>query len=445
MRWNAWADRALAAAAACGLEAAWIFLLYIVVASLAAAGEPPLSIGTFGLAALAGLVFGRWAARRQLASYGAIAAGVAVVGALIGWLGPLGFPVADVLRDPMAVLQQHPGGLLVGLAILRGTAHVTPGDDERIAETALGFGLVAIAATWILLTASGGTRDGWVMQAAFVSTLTFVASALLSIGLARLADVDQPSAVGADRRTRRVLLVVMLVLLVVALPLSALLGVSLDEAVRGALGPVADLLVVIATILLWPAALLATLLVSAFDALTGGHPLGQPAPLPDQGTLADELRKLIGAPGQAIPALGLVPLVAAIVAAIVLGRAFLARPKRVEAKRSFTEVRGRERPAPIQLPRLRLAVPRRRPAPRTASEAYLASLDVVQGTEGLARDRAETPAEHASRLLPDARGAALRRLASDYTLAEFGGRTISPAEHRRAIERWRRLRTTVRR
>jgi hypothetical protein len=445
LRWNAWADRTLAAVAACGLEAAWVYLLYVVVASLATAGEPPLSIATFGLAALAGLVFGRWASQRRLASYGAIAAAIAVVAALVGWLGPLGFPVPEVLRDPMGLLQQHPGGLLVGLAFLRGTAHITPGDDERIAETALGIGLAAVSGTWILLTASGATRDGWVMEAAFVSTLTFVAAALLSIGLARLADVDDPSAVGADRRTRRVLFIVLSGLFVVAIPLSVLLGVSMDEAVRDVLGPVADALLAIATILLLPAALLAALLVSAFDALVGHHPLGQPAPLPDQGTLADELRKLIGAPAQSIPALGLIPLVAAIVVAVVLGRAFLERPRRVERQRNFTEVRGRERPASVALPRLRVAVPRRRAAPRTASEAYLASLDVVKGTEGLARDRAETPAEHAARLPPDERGAALRRLASDYALAEFGERTISPTEHHRAIERWRRLRATAHR
>jgi len=36
-------------------------------------------------------------------------------------------------------------------------------------------------------------------------------------------------------------------------------------------------------------------------------------------------------------------------------------------------------------------------------------------------------------------------LAADYALARFGGTTLTRAEHRRALERWRRLRERIRR
>jgi hypothetical protein len=38
----------------------------------------------------------------------------------------------------------------------------------------------------------------------------------------------------------------------------------------------------------------------------------------------------------------------------------------------------------------------------------------------------------------------LHRLAADYTLAEFGRRVLTAAEHRRAIDSWRRLSATIR-
>ena len=86
-------------------------------------------------------------------------------------------------------------------------------------------------------------------------------------------------------------------------------------------------------------------------------------------------------------------------------------------------------------------MPRRHGAPRSASEAYVASLEVLADRPEFARLASETPAEHASRIR-GAIGAPLRPLAADYALAEFGQRTLTPSEHRRAIERWRRIRET---
>jgi hypothetical protein len=67
----------------------------------------------------------------------------------------------------------------------------------------------------------------------------------------------------------------------------------------------------------------------------------------------------------------------------------------------------------------------------------------------LERQSDETPAEHAHRLRGVDRGrplqAAVGLLAADYELARFGGATLTPGEHRRALARWRRVRDLVRR
>src|SRR6476646_6369224 len=59
LRSNAWPESAVAVLAACSLEAAWITLLYITVTALATHAAGPLSLLTFALAALAGLLMSR--------------------------------------------------------------------------------------------------------------------------------------------------------------------------------------------------------------------------------------------------------------------------------------------------------------------------------------------------------------------------------------------------
>lgn len=444
MRSSASPEAIASVAAACALEGAWVTLAYVTVESLAREARPPLSLLAFGVATLVGLGFARWAAGRPQTPYGGAIAGIVIVVALAGWLIPTGAAVGDLVSQPFVALQQHPGGLLLGLAVLRGTAHVTPEDDERIAEFALSFGLAAIAAVWIVLAATSGTAEAWVAEIAFLATVTFVAAALVSLGLARLAGLEDANAVGADRRTGVVLFGVVAILLAVSLPLAVVLGVPLDAALRGGLGPVADLVGLILPILLLPAALIATLLVTAFQFLTGGGHLEQPPALPDPGSISEQLGRLVGSGGASVPAVGLITLLGATVAAVLLIRALIQRPADVGLGRGFVETRDVERPVSVRLPSLRRPFPVRHRPPGSASEAYVASLAVLATSPELARRSSETPAEHASRIAASAAGPVMRRLAADYALARFGRRAITAAEHRRAIERWRRLRTLVR-
>jgi hypothetical protein len=82
----------------------------------------------------------------------------------------------------------------------------------------------------------------------------------------------------------------------------------------------------------------------------------------------------------------------------------------------------------------------RRPQPTDAAEAYVALVADLDGHTGVRRAPAETPREHAARLRGSGTDLSLDLLAADYALVRDAGRTLSPREERRAIERWRGLR-----
>ena len=134
-------------------------------------------------------------------------------------------------------------------------------------------------------------------------------------------------------------------------------------------------------------------------------------------------------------------LVIAVVVAFVVVRALVKRPGRSTVDGDIVELREGEGPIGIRLHRPRLPIPRRHRIPRGASEAYVASLEILARWPGSMRHASETPAEHAHRIRADPIGPPMGRLAADYALVEFGNRALPPSEHRRAIERWRRLRS----
>jgi hypothetical protein len=136
------------------------------------------------------------------------------------------------------------------------------------------------------------------------------------------------------------------------------------------------------------------------------------------------------------------PLVVAVIVAFILVRALVRRPRRVVIDGEAVEVREAERPVGLRIRRPRMSISRRHPDPRTASEAYVASLEILAQHPDYARGASETPAEHADRIRVTTIGLPVSRLAADYALAEFGRRALSPAEHRRAVERWRRVRSS---
>jgi hypothetical protein len=188
---------------------------------------------------------------------------------------------------------------------------------------------------------------------------------------------------------------------------------------------------------------LGSLFVSLIEAIRTGAP-SQPG-IPDfgAGPLNIDWTKALGPTGTEAVMLGLVPIVVALVVAFLLVRRLLGQPVSEEVDRDVIEFRATEGLAGglrLRLPRLPAA--RRHPTPRNASEAYLASLEMLASSPDVARRASETPAEHARRLRGDPIGPTLGHLAADYALVAFGRRTLTPAEDRRAVARWRRLRTT---
>ncbi|HET8776697.1 MAG TPA: hypothetical protein VFN76_03450, partial [Candidatus Limnocylindria bacterium] len=129
---------------------------------------------------------------------------------------------------------------------------------------------------------------------------------------------------------------------------------------------------------------------------------------------------------------------------VVLARVWLRRrPGR--AGRGASEERSIRLPEHVFSRRARpipVATPRRRGDPTDAVGAYLAALDDVAAHAPTAgRAEHETPRAHASRVRL---GIELDALQADYGLARYAGRSLSDAEHRRAIGRWQRLRERLR-
>jgi hypothetical protein len=442
MRSSAWPERSLAFVASCSLEAGWITLVYLVVEGLSARRFVPLSIGTFGVAAAIGLAYNRWAWQGKALRHASGLAALVIGAAIVGWLVPLGRPVSEILSQPFAAIGAHPAGLMLGVAVWRGTAHAEPDDEERTADGALRLGLVGIAFAWLLLTATDLTHEPAMAGGAFVATVALVTSALLAIGLARLASLQAAGATGAGRRTWLSLLFgVVAAMLAVAIPLALVLGVPVAAAVRGVLGPLGDVLVPAATILLWPIALFADWLVSFLRSLHGSMPTlttvgggaqgggGAPKPIP------------AGAEGLGI---ALLPIAVAVLLAFLVLRRLLGRPGLAAVDRDFIEVHESEPLAGgVHFQRPGWLRVRRHPVPQNAAEAYLASVQLLASRAGSARIPSETPAEHARRVQGDPLAAPISRLAADYALSEFGLRSLTVAEHRRAIERWRRIRSSL--
>jgi uncharacterized protein DUF4129 len=445
MRSNAWPERALAVIAACSLEAGWITLLYVLVSAIATHGPGPLSLPIFAVAALVGLIVSRWIGTEPRDRDRTLLAAVAIGLAIAGWLAPLGLDAGRVVAEPYALLQAHGGGLLVGLAVLRGSAHMTVQDDERIAELALGPGVLLVAATWLALSVAGATSVPAILADAFAATITYVTAALLSMGLVRITGLQAAGQVPAGRPAWVGLLVAVIAgLLVVAIPLALVIGTPVDAAVRGVLGPLAVIVVPLVAVLILPGALIGTALVALIDWLRGGPGSGAGSEIRVPGTLGPDLGNAIGPSGAQAVILGLVPLVVAIVVAFLVVRTLLNRTRRAGVDQDVVEVREIEPPTGgIRLRRPPRPRPRRSRDPRTASEAYLASLELLATSPDATRRPDETPGEHARRIASDPVWTPLRRLAVDYTLAEFGQRVLTSAEHRRALESWRRLRSAA--
>ncbi len=361
---------------------------------------------------------------------------------LVGWLWDERVRSLLLAGDPLEALTLHPGGWLMVAAGMRGVARGIEIDDRSLTRLVL-LGVPALAIPWTIgQLYSGALREAFTDRA-FVASLTFVTAGFIAAGLARLQEIGRETGIDwrHDRSWFGTVLGVLVAVLALGIPASILLGLPGSAVARGILGPLVELLgyVYLATVALIAvtAIAIAGLLQSAGIAvppiLRDPPAILQRPPMLDALTF-EELREpltwLLGA------------WIVLIVLAVVLTWAWtrrrrLSTRRRPDEERTFQVPRGAFR---IHLPRReRKERQSRTSAPNDAVTAYLASLDELAARDSAAaRAEHETPRAHARRVRI---GTELDALQADYALARYGNRELTDAEHRRALARWRRLRS----
>jgi uncharacterized protein DUF4129 len=427
-------------------EGAWLAVIAGLLQELVLR-EPV--IGVVHLAACAGLgvIAARVASPRLGERWPYVALGLAVVASIAGVFA------SEAARAAVATsglgglpdaLGAHPGGVLVGVAVLRGFGHAhLPLNDERLARL-LGGGIVVLSLAALVGGVVAEPFRSRFLADTLSASLTFAGSALLALSLTRLTVTGAGS--GADWPRNPVwvasLVAIVGIIEIAAAPAAGVAGPLLELAFGITIGP----LLVIGLIFGWTrTGVRAMLLVLGIGAGllvllpllgTGGSGTAPPGGLPGGTTVAPTTAD------QGVLILGgaLLTIVGTIVLLILI-RIWM-RGITVEQD-ELLETRSIDRGEP-EAPK-RGGDRRVRGAPADAAAAYRALLADLAPRRVVRRAPGETPREHAHRLRGDGWGRlSLELLAADYAISEFAGTALSSVEHARAIGRWRRLRQDLR-
>ncbi len=443
MRWSSPTERGLGwllPVLAVVAEGAWLAVVYVAIQTTVDAQVPLL--GTLELAAAAGL--GAIAVRRgwlhpddnPLTFFGLLV-GIGVV----GWLW------ADVPRELVLegrfadAIGYHPGGWLMIVAAMRGVGRGVEIDDRALTRLILA-GTPALAVPWIVGQLGAGALRPVFTQEAFVASLTFVAAGFMAAGLSRLHEIGRET--GVDWRTNRswlgMVVAVLAIVLAIGVPAASVLGLPVDAVARGLLGPLLALL----GYAFLAVAYFFAILSSALHGLLSRLGIVLPPPM-----TPEELDRLPQLPALTFQQLrgplltvGIFWVLVALLA-VVVALTWVRRRRRRAATRPGEERSFRIPETAFRVPMPRMRAWRRRvmAPPHDAVTAYLAALDDLECWDPpRARGRHETPRAHARRVSAPGIGA----LQADYALARYGARSLSEAEHRRALGRWQRLRRRLR-
>jgi len=423
-------------------EGAWIA---VAAAFLQAAAHEPAWLGPLGYALFAAL--GWFVARRFGTSWRFASAAplLVVAGALLGWLASPQVPPELVAGRLDGAMARHPAGWLAGLAVLRGVAHAR----SPSSEAALGS-LVAVATPALAIPLLVGGfipepgRQAFLEQAT-PATVVFLASATIGLAITRMASIGNLS--GFDWRRNRAWLVVLSLLVgvvaLVAVPSSGAVALAVQVLVGVLLVPVFVLGLIASVVRITRRTLVNLAIILAMG--VGLLILVQP----------DTIRPInigIGAAGGQGPTeasgiyllMGVALLVGlALVVVLLVWLWTHQAPARGDAdvREERTIDRGE---GAIPAPWRRRAGGRRSARatdPTSAAAAYLVLLRDLEPVEAVRREPGETPTGHARRLRASGLGTVgLELLAADYQLERWAERALSPAEERRGIARWRRLR-----
>ena len=438
-------DDALPAAFAVLVEGAWI----AVIASLIdTARDEPIALGLTGMAGFAaiGLVAARVMADRMGEAWPGFTVGLVGAAAVAGWLSSDAARSALLAGNLGEAIGRHQAGFLAGLALLRGMAHTRPGRSERTSARLLAWGTPALAIPLIIARAlPPAARDAFEAQA-LGDCLAFVLAGAVGLALTRMVRLGRSGAF--DWRHNRAwwgLTAVVCLAALLALPAAPYIGPAIQfgvvfmlpfligGAILASLGETTRRTVAIVLAF----GLLLLILVNLPRINPADQNRTQPGPVGPAG-----------AGSEAAPPSPLIWLPIAIVAAVVIVLLVRAWMRRTARARPLAEGELREVDPASGGPSLfgGFSRPswwpgrRSQARPDDAIAAYLATLERLHDDPEAARRPDESPAAHAKRLRSEGRGApALDLLAADYQLARFGGEPLTSAEHRRAIDRWRRL------
>jgi hypothetical protein len=421
-------------------EAAWISILAGLVQEYSL-HEPILGVPVMVAFVAAGTFAARLLAARTGARWPLVAVGLTVAGALVGWLLAPGARADLATGEIGRALAAHPGGLLAGLAVLRGFAylHLPPSESTLTHLFVAGIPGIALAAI-----AGGMISEPWrgrFLADSLPAAITFVTSATLGLAFARLTALGADS--GFDWRRNPVWVSLLVILVVVTGGIAIPASIVAAPAVSLLLGIVVGPLVLVGLVLGFAGRTVRVLgiclavgvAVYGLVLLLGGRTVQQQAAgggAPPAANIQPEAT----AETLALIAAILVPI--AVVVIIVLARLWMRRS--TETPDEVAETRTIDRGSRVLASR-RPRRPRRRSEPVDAVGAYVRLLDELAARPDLGRTSGETPAEHARRLRATGQGGlSLELLAADYALARFGGIRLTEREDRRALARWRVLR-----
>ena len=422
-------------------EGAWLTVVYIAVET-AIDGRPPL-LGTLELAAAAGLfavaVRRRWLRPDEapLRFYAALLA----VG-LVGWLWSAEARAPALRGEVASAVGLHPGGWLLLIAAMRGVGRGVEIDDRALTRLVL-VGVPALAVPWTLGQLGSGELRPTFVEGAFVGSLTFVATGFMAAGLARLSEIGRET--GVDWRRNRswlgTVLGVLALVLAIGLPAAWLLGLPVDAVARGLVGPVVSLIGYAFLALAFVAAIGSAALYEVLSRIG----IVLPAPM-----TADELDRLpevreytIDQLQGPLATIAIVWLLVAVLAIVVI-RTWIRRRARGVAHgiREERRIVFPQRAFRLKVPSLAVSRGRKSISAADGATAYLAALGELEAhRQDAARRPTETPRDHARRVAIGE----IRLLQADYALARYRGRALTPAEDRRAVARFSRLRARLRR
>ena len=217
-------------------EAGWILVIYAALSVLVSHQAPTLGPAEMIVFVLAGVLVA-WLGRPRPEIGALLLIGAVIVGGAIGWLAS---PDARALLSNLpAAFNVHLAGWFAGVAVLRGAVINTGDKAAEEIERLLRSVPVGLAVIWAYVSIAA-MPSLWLSFAiaALWGTVMFLASAVVSIGMARLnilhADV-------VDERQRRgwrwLVIAIGFGIVPIAIPIGILAGIPLDAILTPVVGP----------------------------------------------------------------------------------------------------------------------------------------------------------------------------------------------------------------